>query len=398
MTTHSTDSSALHKDALDKLIEADYTLAYVPALAIEEPHFLDDVTVEFLQKELGDPVTGAKLEQLIVEDEHSGMTSRKKWSLIWNKAGQQAGLPSSIFVKATPEEAAHREMLSVLHMHEHEAKFYSQVQPLVADFTPKGYYSKSYPGGRFLILIEDIEANGCKPFWVKDKVTIEHIRAVVVTLAQLHSKFWESERFESDLSWIRPRTRRYGSTWLENTTSDVRKKFPEKANQQLLPTEAAECLRLWDENANAVFQYLDTLPSTLLHGDSHVGNTYAFPDGRAGLFDWEVIYRGPGIRELAYFVLTALDEPMRQIHEKALFDLYFVTLAENGIRLNKEETWDLYCIYVLDRWDAGIMSYVHGSYNHDPEGQRRGLTATAGSIINNGIKEKLETLIKTKLR
>ena len=397
MAVQSPDSPKLHIDALDKLIESDLALAHVPSLAIDEPHSTNDVTIDFIQQELGHPVAGAKLEKLVVEDEHAGMTSRTKWSLVWNAVGQEAGLPGSIFVKSTPESSYHRETLSVLHMHEHEAKFYSQVQPHVADFTPQSYYAKSYPGGRFLIVIEDIEAKGCKPFWVKDRVSIEHMRAVVVTLARLHSRFWESDRFNTDLSWIRPRTRRFGSKWLEHSMSDVRKAFPDKADIQLLPTEAAECLRLWDEHANAVFQYLDTLPSTLLHGDSHVGNTYAFPDGSAGLFDWQVIFRGPGLRELAYFVLTACDETMRQTYEKELFNIYLSTLSENGIELNREEAWDLYCIYVLDRWDAGIATFIHDSYNHDPEGQRRGLIATVGSILENGIKEKLEILISNKL-
>src|SRR3546814_12822049 len=42
----------------------------------------------------------------------------------------------------------------------------------------------------------------------------------------------------------------------------------------------------------AVQKHQSTLQQTLLHGDTHLGNTYLLPDGRGGLLDWQLMVRG----------------------------------------------------------------------------------------------------------
>src|SRR3546814_1924747 len=39
-------------------------------------------------------------------------------------------------------------------------------------------------------------------------------------------------------------------------------------------------------------RHQQTLARTLLHGDTHLGNIYLLPDGRAGLLDWHLVVRG----------------------------------------------------------------------------------------------------------
>ena len=384
-------------EALDALMQSDFALAHAPTLDLKEPHLLSDVTQAWLQQTLGDKIPGAILDNLIVEDEHSGMTDRKKWSLEWNRTGQEAGLPKTIFVKATPEIPYHRETLSVLHMHTLESNFYKQIQPEIPDLAPPAYYAESYPGGRFLILLEDLESSDCKPYWVKDNASIEHIKAVAVALAKLHAKYWESDRLQGDLSWVRPRTCRFGWPWLRDKMPPLREKFIEMADADILPEDVKQVLDLWGEHAVKTFEYLETLPHTVLHGDSHIGNTFSYPDGRAGLFDWQVMFSGHGLRDYAYFFFSAINNDDRKKYEKEVFELYIDTLAEHGVTLDKNSAWDLYCIFILDRWDAGITSYVYGNYNHDPVGQKRGLFATAEAIKDHDIGTKLQQLIDTKL-
>jgi hypothetical protein len=392
------ENAIYHRAALDSLMQADLALCYAPKLNISEPHHLGDITREWLETTLGADVAGAELEKLVVEDEHSGMTSRRKWGLQWNAAGVAAGLPATIFVKATPDEPYHRETLAVLHMHELEARFYTQIQPEIPTLAPKAWYAKSYAGGRFLILLEDLESSNCKPHWMKDEVGVDHLRAVTRTLATLHATFWDSPRLLTDLSWLRPRTCRFGWPWLSQTMSDVRRALPEKAREhgvyaQILPGDMAATLSLWDEYADRVFAWMDTLPRTVLHGDSHLGNTFSYADGRAGMFDWQVMFSGHGLRDFAYFLFSAIDEQTRQGHEKELFNLYIDTLAGQGVNLDRDEAWNLYCLFILDHWDAASTSIVHGSYNHATAALVRGLTAIAGAIQEHGIGERLRQLI-----
>jgi len=195
------DSRAFHWAALQKLEEADLMLAKLPELALdpEEVHTMDKVTPAWLSRVLGKQVTGAEVLEAKVVGGHEGMTSRHKWKLVWNKEGQEAGLPTDIFFKATPENAHLREMLSLLHMAERECHVYNEIQEELTGSIPKAYYARSYPGGRHMIILEDIEVKGITPHWMGDTCSIDFARAVAVAMAKIHSKFWNSERFEGDM-------------------------------------------------------------------------------------------------------------------------------------------------------------------------------------------------------
>jgi len=295
------DASNLHEYTLEALANADYALAQVEKLTIDEPHQLKDITTEWLQQVIVKSPSKAKLKHLDVEDEHDGMTSRKKWQLEWNAVGCNESLPDSIFVKATTELPHHRETLALLHMHELEANFYRQIAPESPGLSPQAYYTAAYPGGRFLIVLEDLVNNGCTPYWIADHCGVEHARQVIIALAKFHALYWQSERLHRDLSWVRPRTRRFGWTWLRKSFTHARNNFLAQASEDILPEDVAMVLRDWNQHAEQVFDYWETKPQTVLHGDSHVGNTYSKPDGKAGLFDWQVMFRGHGLRDVAYF-------------------------------------------------------------------------------------------------
>ncbi|NKI16568.1 phosphotransferase [Spongiibacter sp. KMU-166] len=387
-------SDTYHQQALVALADADRSAALAPELTIDGPHTMADVTPEWIEQSMATNIDGAALVKMHPADEHSGMTSRVKWQLEWNPAGQQAGLPTTVFVKSTPAEPAHREMLSVLHMHDAEVNFYLGLQPELSDIAPKIWYGKAYAGGRFLLAMEDLEASGSKPFWLKDQVGIEHMTAVATSLAILHSRYWESPRLQTDLAWARPRTCRFGWPWLNDMTKQVRGAFMGMANNTVLPDSAREVLALWQQHADTAFDYFDTLPRTVLHGDSHVGNTYRKADGSAGLFDWQVVFSGHGLRDLAYFLHSAMSEEERLEHEQSVFDHYLSEMAARGIKLDRDTCWNLYCLFVLDRWDAAITAFVHGSYNHDREAQLRGLQATRGCIQQHNIGDRLLQLVR----
>jgi hypothetical protein len=392
--TNNTERSTIyHRNALQALLEADKVAAHAPEICIDQAHLMAHVTPEWLEAAISKLTPSAKILALTVADEHSGMTSRMRWRIKWNDAGIAAGLPATVFIKSTPETAAHREMLAVLHMHELEARFYNELQPEIQHLAPQTWHAGAYAGGRFLIVMEDLEASQCKPYWLKDRVSIDHVRAVTTALAHMHSRYWQSERLSGDLAWVRPRTCRFGWPWLNEMTKQVRAAFPNMVDENVLPASARATLSLWQTHADKVFDHFETFPHTVLHGDSHVGNTYSKPDGSAGLFDWQVMFSGHGLRDLAYFLHSALSAEDCRNHEYAIFTHYLDCLADNGIKLEKDQAWNTYCLFILDRWDAGITSFVHGSYNHDQEAQLRGMKATVDCIEQNDIGGRLQNLI-----
>ena len=77
-------------------------------------------------------------------------------------------------------------------------------------------------------------------------------------------------------------------------------------------------------------------PTTLLHGDPHLGNTYLLPGGRAGLLDWQLMMRGSWAHDVTYLLVTALPPEVRRAHQHDLLAEYLDALAAAGVRRRTE--------------------------------------------------------------
>ncbi len=89
---------------------------------------------------------------------------------------------------------------------------------------------------------------------------------------------------------------------------------------------------------------LATQTPTLLHGDTHFGNTYLLPRHRVGLLDWQLMNRGCFSHDLSYILLTALDIEYRRAHERDLLAHYLERLGANGVESvpSLEDAWLLH--------------------------------------------------------
>lgn len=386
--------STLHEHALDMLEQADMALAHAPELPIDEVHKEEQITSDWLGEVLSEGVPGASLVQAECVEGHDGMTQRRRWQIEWNVAGKAAGLPEHVFIKATPKEPYLRETLAMLHMAEHEVRFYDTLQPDLTDISPKGFYGRYYPGGRFILVTEELESEGKRPFWLHDTCTIEHARAVCTALARLHARFWETPRFGTDLGWVRPRLEKFGRKWHRASYDTARAKYAETDFGQAMPDEVRQILELWSRDCLKVYDYWATLPQTVLHGDSHFGNTYAMADGRAGFFDWQVIFRGHCLRDVTYFLGSALSNEDRIAHEAGLLDHYLEQLTGQGVTLDRARAVRDFNLLSLERFDAHMKTHVFGGYGHTEDARRRGRDAVFGGMVDNGVLDLLKHVLK----
>ena len=391
------DSQAVHWATISKLEEADLMLARLPELPLgpDDVYTMDKVTPSWLTKVLGCSVPGAEVLTTSIVGGHEGMTSRHKWRLVWNKAGQTAGLPTAIFFKATPENAHLREMLSLLHMAERECHVYNEIQDELKDLIPKAYYARSYAGGRHIIILEDIEERGITPHWMGDTCSIPFARAVAVAMAKIHSRFWNSPRFESDIVWVRPHCRRYRERWQQKFFNDNRKKFLEMDVGKNCDEDIRNLIKAWDEGCVKVWEYFDRKPPTILHGDSHLGNVLEYADGTAGMYDWQCLFRGYGYRDLSYFLMSALTAEDCEEHEREIFDLYTDSLAESGIEVDRAEAWLDYCLLALDRLDSAMTSLSNGGYGHAPHALLRQVRTISAAAKKHDVATLLDRVVQT---
>jgi hypothetical protein len=154
-----------------------------------------------------------------------------------------------------------------------QAHVYNDLQQEISDLIPVAYYARSFPGGRFIIIMEDLEERGIKPHWMGDTCSINHARATAIAQAKMHSRFWNSDRFKDDLSWVRPRSRRFGELWIRMAFKDSRERFLATELGRSQSVYLRDLIKQWDQNCITIYHYWETKPQTLLHGDPHLGNS-----------------------------------------------------------------------------------------------------------------------------
>ncbi|MDT5100871.1 MAG: hypothetical protein QOC76_4608 [Mycobacterium sp.] len=328
-----------------------------PWVPTRGPSKASDVTAEWLTVKFGARAPGAVALSATSLGGTTGTTDRQRLAVEWNEVGKRARLPANIFVKSSPLTAKNRGMVAALGMSNNEVRFYQQMADELVGVCPKSWYSYAGIGARFLIVLDDIVADGAHPYALADRCGIEHARGLVDAFAELHSRFWESPRFDGDLNWVR--------AWNTRPGNAVLKRFYKRGRRDALKLDRAEATpavhavaAALDANIDAYYREFEAGPLTLLHGDSHLGNTYSLPDGRSGLLDWQVIWRGPGLREIAYWMITGLDTDIRRAHERELLERYLDGLRRGGVpeAPTYDQAFERYRLFSAEAWDAVAMT------------------------------------------
>ncbi|TDH52885.1 hypothetical protein E2F47_13545 [Mycobacterium eburneum] len=316
-----------------------------------------DVTATWLTGTIGATAGNAVALSATELDGTTGTTDRRRLVVEWDDVGRAADLPRHLFVKSSPLTAKNRVMVAALDMAVNEVKFYRHAAPQLGDAVPKTWYAHAGNGARFCIVFDDIVAHGAKPYALADHCDVVHARGLIDAFARLHSMFWESPRFTTDLAWAR--------TWSTRPGNAILKYFYKWGRSSALKLNRPEATRAVRAVAAALDAHIDSYyrefergPLTLLHGDSHLGNTFSRPDGSAGLLDWQVVWQGPGLREVTYWMVTGLEPEVRREHERDLLQRYLDGLRAGGVDEvpSIDEAFQRYRLFAAEAWDATAMT------------------------------------------
>src|SRR5260221_1081372 len=268
----------------------------------------------------------AAVDSVTVLDRHSGTTGRAQLALTGHPS-----LPATVFAKLAPFDAGQRKFVNIQGMGVAEARLYRDLAPELPVRLPKPWYAEFEGDGtgaddRYIMLLEDLQASGCR-FPTRDDSDIEaRIFDIVEQLARLHARYWESPRFDDDgdLAWIAPRSTGSG----DGGASMVRMAIDDLADR--LPAGVVQLAELYEARSRDVLQRYLEGDCTLVHGDPHLGNL--FVDGedptRTGFLDRAVVSRPPGMRDVAYVLSASTPTDLRRPNERALIAPYRETLAE----------------------------------------------------------------------
>ena len=303
-----------------------------PTVPVEIPESIDAITPALLTSVIAEFAPGTLVDDLtVIEVAHYGDTmvsTSDRAVLELSYSGDAPDLPRRVVMKM---KRGQDHALAALY--DTEVNFYRALRPGLPIEAPQAigalYQSES---ARFCLLLEDLSVRFARFPNVTTPVTIEEIKAVLDTLAQLHAHFWESPRFGGDLASFQSHVggllhdhfnRRHPIIAERELEID-----PYKA--QLVSRLDTTPAKLWAKTL-AVQRHQAGLPQTIVHGDAHIGNTYLLPDGTAGLVDWQLTVRGAWVHDVNYAIVTGLPVAEARDHEQDLLRYYLEKLASLGV-------------------------------------------------------------------
>ncbi|MGH3725060.1 MAG: phosphotransferase [Mycobacterium sp.] len=314
------------------------------------PKTAHDVGPEWMATALG--LRRGDVERVSVADEHHGTASRARLAIDYRAPGIG---PATIFLKSAPTAFMGRLFLNAFGLGEREIDVYRQIPVELPGIAPKSYVAQwDRRRGRGVLLIEDLVARGCRLDDVRTGCAPEDASRVLFTLAALHARYWNSPRFGGDLKTL-------VNSGAHHAIADQVKTAALKRSIDVVPHDVQQAARVLLEHVHAVDTFWGSLPSTLTHGDTHLGNIFFNADGSAGFFDWQVASQGPAIRDVAYFLNSSLTPADARSHEWDLLDEYRRHLVLcGGPDLDGRELWDLYRAAATHFYIGAIVTAAFG--------------------------------------
>ncbi|WP_257211542.1 phosphotransferase [Sphingobium sp. IP1] len=181
-------------------------------------------------------------------------------------------------------------------------------------------------------MLEDLGVRGATFPNTTVRTGPDDVRALLDQLARLHARFWQSPRFGADLAWVETHVEGAVATMMNELAPAY---IAHEVEAENFKREMVQRLRTTPDRllagVQAVQRHQSTLPQTLLHGDTHLGNSYRLPDGTAGLLDWQLMVRGYAMHDVNYIVTTGLSIADRRAHERDLLGYYLDRLGQEGV-------------------------------------------------------------------
>jgi hypothetical protein len=340
------DLDVCHMNALAEQIKSLYerdVRANSKAISASDiPTSYDAITPEWFTNVLCADTPGAKVTSFRLGPADDGSTNRRQIVLTYNQAGQDAGLPASVFSKAS-HALINRLNLGLCGAAHGEKMFYTRIRGLLDIEAPRAYYADYDPQSfASIVLLEDLTDRVEEFCTHKTAIDRDRAASMVSLMATYHAAMYQHPGLKSrslglptlpefwqrieDLVYMEDSSNK-GFLAAEDVISErVFRRFPE----------------VWPATKRAIALH-ETLPSTLVHNDVHLKNWYVRDGARMGLADWHCCCVGNWSRDFAYAISVALTPENRRKWEEELLRFYLEeTRSRGGPETRFDEAWALY--------------------------------------------------------
>ena len=344
------------------------------------PVEVDDVTPAWLGAAVGRDIASVE-----VVDRHSGTTGRARVRVRWAEAPQD---PETVFVKLAPFDPGQRDFVAKAGLGLAEARFYATLAPEVPVRIPAAYAAQWDDDRRYAMVLEDLAATGCRFPRPRDDDIGSVAGRVVEEMARYHARFWSDPRLAPDgaLGWVHDggrvgfgRPGPYVPMAVEQFGAELGPAFRRMAE-------------IYTARGPDVAAVLASGPPTLVHGDAHLGNLFVddVAGGRPGFFDWAMVWRATGMRDVAYVLGNSIPTDVRRAGEHEWIARYVATLAEHGATLSEADAWEQYRVLAVYGWASATATAAMGArWQSEKIGQggMRRATATIEDLDTVGALE-----------
>lgn len=308
-------------------------------LATDLPLSYESITDEWLTNVLCRKYPSARVtsHQLGAVDE--GSTSRRRLFIHYNDAGRQAGLPASLFAKASHNLSA-RLSGGIAGAVFGELTFYTKIRPLLRIEAPEAIFANYDPRTlNSIILLHDL-GESTEFCTLATEMTEARLRDQMSVLANFHGRFYRGGPDTGALSDLLTWPEWFGRLTAVGLQQHCASGF--QAAESVIPANVfARAREIWPATLASVSMHAQ-LPHTLVHSDPHLRNWYISARGAMGLTDWQCVCRGHWSRDLAYALTSAMPVELRRKSGETLLRDYLDKLhAAGGPRISPGEALQL---------------------------------------------------------
>ncbi len=252
---------------------------------------------------------------------------------------EPAGAPATLFAKILPITPERHDQVGRTGMGIREARFYESFGPALPLRIPGVHFaSHDEESGAFFLLLEDLDAAGCRVSDGTWGIPADSAAAALDDLSALHLRYLDPDRRAAEAGWVARSTlgRTYGTTMLRYGLDHHR--------DRLSDAFAAIC-EIYIERSVELGDVWHTEPWTVIHGDAHIGNLFVDGD-RVGFLDWGIICLSTPLRDVSYFLQMAMQPGDRRASEKHLIrhylDRWNRSIDSGGPAFTFDEAWRVY--------------------------------------------------------